>query len=51
MLELKLSLCDAFFDMIGVRTPDNAVFLADCVSGENTLNKFNLEVSIWLLKK
>ena len=31
-----------FFDMIGVRTPDNVVFLADCVSSENTLNKYQI---------
>ena len=25
-----------FFDMIGIRTPDNVVFLADCISSKNT---------------
>ncbi|MCM1115137.1 MAG: MBL fold metallo-hydrolase [Clostridium sp.] len=31
-----------FFDMIGIRTPDNIVFLADCISSENTLNKYQI---------
>lgn len=31
-----------FFDMIGVRTPDNVVFLADCVSSEGTLEKYKI---------
>lgn len=31
-----------FFDMIGIRTPDNTVFLADCVSSESTLNKYQI---------
>lgn len=29
-----------FFDMVGFRTPDNVVFLADCVSSESTLAKY-----------
>lgn len=31
-----------FFDMIGIRTPDDTVFLADCVSSEFTLEKYQL---------
>lgn len=30
------------FSMIGVRTPDQVVFLADCVSSETTLEKYQL---------
>ena len=29
-------------DMIGVRTPDNVVFLADCVSSEETMQKYHV---------
>jgi len=31
-----------FFDMIGIRTPDNTVFLADCISSKNTLEKYQI---------
>ena len=31
-----------FFDMVGFRTPDNAVFLADCLSSEATLEKYKI---------
>ena len=31
-----------FFDMIGIRTPDNVVFLADCMSSRATLEKYQL---------
>lgn len=31
-----------FFDMIGIRTPDNVVFLADCISGKSTLEKYQI---------
>lgn len=31
-----------FFDMIGVRTPDDVVFLADCISSKNTLEKYQI---------
>lgn len=31
-----------FFDMIGVRTPDNTVFLADCICSKNTLEKYQI---------
>lgn len=31
-----------FFDMIGVRTPDNVVFLADCISSKTTLEKYQI---------
>ena len=29
-----------FFDMVGFRTPDNVVFLADCISSRATLEKY-----------
>ena len=31
-----------FFDMVGVRTPDNVVFLADCLFGENIVKKYHI---------
>lgn len=31
-----------FFDMVGFRTPDNTVFLADCVSSPATLDKYGV---------
>lgn len=31
-----------FFDMIGIRTPDDTVFLADCVSSTFTLEKYRI---------
>lgn len=31
-----------FFDMVGCRTPDDTVFLADCISSKNTLNKYQV---------
>ena len=31
-----------FFDMIGIRTPDDVVFLADCISSESTLDKYQI---------
>jgi len=31
-----------FFDMTGFRTPDNAVFLADCLSSKETLEKYQI---------
>lgn len=31
-----------FFDMIGIRTPDNTVFLADCISSKSTLEKYQV---------
>lgn len=31
-----------FFDMVGFRTPDNVVFLADCVFSENILKKYRV---------
>ena len=37
-----ISLKGHSFDMIGVRTPDNAVFLADCVSSRVTLEKYRI---------
>lgn len=32
------------FQMIGIRTPDNVVFLADCVSSATTLEKYKISV-------
>ncbi len=31
-----------FFDMVGFRTPDDVVFLADCLSGRETLDKYQI---------
>ena len=31
-----------FFDMVGFRTPDDVVFLADCLSSQATLDKYQL---------
>lgn len=31
-----------FFDMVGYRTPDNVVFLADCLSSKQTLDKYQI---------
>ena len=31
-----------FFDMIGIQTPDNVVFLADCISSKATLEKYQI---------
>ena len=31
-----------FFDMVGFRTPDDVVFLADCLSGKETLDKYQI---------
>lgn len=31
-----------FFDMVGFRTPDNVVFLADCLSSRETLDKYKI---------
>jgi glyoxylase-like metal-dependent hydrolase (beta-lactamase superfamily II) len=31
-----------FFDMIGIKTPDDVYFMADCVSSENILNKYHI---------
>lgn len=31
-----------FFDMVGFRTPDQVVFLADCLSGQETLDKYQI---------
>ena len=35
-----ISLPGHFFDMVGIRTPDNIVFLADCLSSRDTLEKY-----------
>ena len=31
-----------FFDMVGFRTPDDTVFLADCLSSKETLDKYQI---------
>ena len=31
-----------FFDMVGFRTPDNTVYLADCLSSRETLEKYRI---------
>ncbi len=31
-----------FFNMVGFRTPDNVVFLADCLSSKETLDKYQI---------
>ena len=31
-----------FFDMVGYRTPDDVVYLADCISSESTLEKYGI---------
>ena len=31
-----------FFNMVGFRTPDDAVFLADCLSSKETLDKYQI---------
>ncbi len=31
-----------FFDMVGFRTPDDVVYLADCLSGRETLEKYKI---------
>lgn len=36
------SLKGHFFDMVGFRTPDNVVFLADCISSKETLEKYQI---------
>ena len=31
-----------FFDMVGVRTPDDVIYLADCLSSRETLDKYQI---------
>lgn len=31
-----------YFGMVGIRTPDDIVFLADCLSGENIIQKYHI---------
>ncbi|MCH5349682.1 MAG: MBL fold metallo-hydrolase [Oscillospiraceae bacterium] len=37
-----IPLAGHFFDMVGFRTSDNVVYLADCLSSEATLNKYQI---------
>lgn len=37
-----ISLPGHFFDMVGFRTPDNVVYLADCLSSRETLGKYQI---------
>lgn len=37
-----ISLPGHFFDMVGFRTPDNVVYLADCLSSRETLDKYQI---------
>ena len=37
-----ISLPGHFFDMVGFRTPDDVVFLADCLSSKQTLDKYQI---------
>ena len=37
-----LELRGHFFDMVGFRTPDDIVFLADCLSSKETLDKYGI---------
>ena len=37
-----IDLSGHFFDMVGYRTPDNVVYLADCLSGRETLEKYQI---------
>lgn len=38
----RIDLPGHFFDMVGFRTPDNVVFLADCLSSRETLDKYQI---------
>lgn len=31
-----------FLDMVGFKTPDNVIYLADCISSKNTLDKYKI---------
>lgn len=37
-----LSLSGHFFDMVGFRTPDDTLYLADCLSSRETLDKYRI---------
>lgn len=37
-----IPLCGHFFDMVGFRTPDDVVYLADCLSSKETLEKYRI---------
>lgn len=38
----KIDLPGHFFDMVGFRTPDDVVYLADCLSSKETLEKYQI---------
>lgn len=38
----RLELPGHFFDMVGFRTPDNTLYLADCLSSKETLDKYQI---------
>lgn len=42
MYELIIPLPGHFFDMVGFRTPDDVVYLADCLSSRETLDKYQI---------
>lgn len=38
-----------FFDMVGFRTPDQVVYLADCLSSKETLDKYQIDLfTMWV---
>ena len=37
-----ISLPGHFFDMVGYKTPDNVIYLADCLSSQQTLDKYQI---------
>lgn len=39
-----ISLPGHFFDMVGFKTPDNVMYLADCLSSRTTLEKYQISV-------
>ena len=39
-----ISLPGHFFDMVGFKTPDNVIYLADCLSSRTTLEKYQISV-------
>ena len=37
-----INLSGHFFDMVGFRTPDDVIYLADCISSKETLDKYQI---------